>query len=98
MCEYVKSNMCQILHEQCPWMYICPKTGQWTPNQKMPADCKVKRSQQVPASYSKVEFEKDGYLYVNLGEMTVKVLNPFADIPLFVKCHANKDGTYKIQK
>lgn len=52
---------------------------------------------EIPDGYKKVEYERHGYLYVNLGDFVLKIENPFDVIPQFVKVIKTKTG-YKLKK
>ena len=52
---------------------------------------------EIPEGYNKVEYERHGYLYVDMGDGVVKIPNPFEDIPQFVKVSKTKTG-YKVKK
>ena len=52
---------------------------------------------EIPEGYNKVEYERHGYLYVDMGNEVIKILNPFGDIPQFVKVSKTKNG-YKVKK
>ncbi len=98
MCEYVDQNVCRITKEVCPWMYLCPQTGEWRANNYMPADCKVKRNVDIPTGYCRVREERKGWLYVDLGEQTIRVKNPFDHTPLYVRVRKLKSGEYKLRE
>lgn len=98
MCEYVKENMCLITNDVCPFMYYCDKRSAWMPNKNMPKSCKQKQAQEIPKGCYPVREERKGYLYVDVNNQTLKFLNPFENIPLYVKLTKSKDGTYRIKK
>lgn len=98
MCEYVDQNVCRITKEACPWMYLCPQTGTWRANNYMPTDCKVKRNVDIPAGYCRVREERKGWLYVDLGEQTIRVKNPFDHTPLYARVRKLKSGEYKLRE
>ena len=52
----------------------------------------------VPKGYYRVRFERRGYLYVDFGDKTVAIKNPFEDVPEFVKVSKLKNGTYRLKK
>lgn len=98
MCEYTNKNTCLLTHEVCPWRYLCPKTGEWKDNNYMPENCKVKQRFVVPDGYSRVVEERKGWLYVDLGDMMIRVKNPFDHTPLYVRVRKMKSGEYKLRE
>ena len=64
----------------------------------MPDDCKVKRDAVVPKGYKRVREERKGWLYIDLGEQTIRVKNPFDPTPLYVRVKQLKSGEYKIRE
>ena len=99
MCEYIIfENTCHLTNQQCPYMFYCNSEKRWKPNKIMPTKCKVKQNMEIPQGYNKVLFERRGYLYVDLGKEVKKILNPFNDIPSYVKVKKNKKGIYKLSK
>ena len=98
MCEYVKENQCLITKEVCPFVYWCDKIHSYKLSPSMPENCKIKSKLQIPKGYSKVRFERKGYLYVDVNDQTIQIKNPFDDIPLYVKVTKSKDGNWRIRK
>lgn len=98
MCEYVKENVCVIQNDICPFVYYCTKINGYKPLKSMPQNCKVKQNTDVPYGYKRAIMSRKGYLYIDMGDFTIKVANPFDDIPLFVKVTTNKNGEYKLKK
>lgn len=98
MCKYLQTNLCLLTKEQCPWVFFCNREQKWKPNRAMPSKCKVKENLEIPEGYCKVVFERHGYLYVNLGTEVKKILNPFNDVPLYVKVKKTKKGKYKLSQ
>ena len=98
MYEYVKGNQCLISKENCPFVYWCDKIHAYKPSSSMPENCKIKEKLQIPKGYSKVRFERKGYLYVDVNDQTIQIKNPFDDIPLYVKVTKSKDGNWRIRK
>ena len=82
----------------CPWRYRWPDTGTWRDNKDIPEDCKVKRDAAVPKGYKRVREERKGWLYIDLGEQTIRVKNPFDHTPLYVRVKQLKSGEYKIRE
>lgn len=99
MCEKLKVNMCLITNDRCPYTYYCNNEGQWKPSKSMPINCKIKRFSQTeaPEGFYCVREERKGYLYVDIGDTTYKLKNPFDYIPAYVKITKTKNG-YKIRK
>lgn len=97
MCKYVKDNICTIQNTVCPFMYFCEKQQIWKPNKYMPNPCKISLSYEVPNGYHRVIDSRKKYLYIDMGDYTISVENPFDDIPLYVKITKTKNG-YKLRK
>lgn len=100
MCEYVdlQNGQCSLTKSQCPFMYYCPKRNAWRNTCYMTSNCNVKRKAEAPKGYCRVRFERKGYLYVDLGEKTVAIKNPFEDVPDFVKVTKLKNGNYRLKR
>lgn len=98
MCEYADKNVCKVTNGICPWMYLCPEDGTWKPNNYMPSDCKVKRKAAIPAGYKRVVDCRSNWLYIDLGEHTIRVKNPFDHTPLYVRVKKLKSGEYRIRE
>lgn len=98
MCEYVKDDICEITASQCPYIYWCNKINGWKANTAMPSNCKIKLNIEVPKGYYRVREERKGYLYVDIDNQSIKIKNPFIDIPLYVKVSKTKNGEYRIKK
>lgn len=64
----------------------------WKPLKAMPDNCKVKEYEEMPEDCYKVRCERKGYLYIDLGERTIKVLNPFAEVPHYVHAIQTNEG------
>ena len=92
MCNYVVENLCKITNEICPYMYFCTKLQSYQPLKSMPAQCNIELNAEVPQGYYRVRDERKGYLYVDIGDFTYKIFNPFEDIPLYVKATKTKTG------
>lgn len=97
MCEYVIKNQCTLTNENCPFVYFCHKSNSWLPNKAMPKNCNVKLNAEVPIGYYRIREERKGYLYVDIDDHTYKILNPFKDVPLYVKATKTKNG-WKLKK
>lgn len=98
MCEYVKENICSITNKVCPFVYFCNKRQIWKPVQSFDGNCKVKKEAEVPAGYYRVRQVRKGFLYVDIGNITYKIKNPFEDVPLFVKATKLKNGSWRLRK
>ena len=98
MCEYVKDNICTISKEICPFVYFCNKAKTWRPLKSMSGNCKVKLQAEVPKGYYRVRQARKGYLYVDIDNVTHNILNPFDDVPLFVKATKLKNGSWRLRK
>lgn len=98
MCKYVKQNQCTITTNICPYMYFCYKKQCWLPLKSMPKLCKVQEKLEIPKGYYKVRMERKGYLYIDIDDQTYKILNPFDDVPLYVKVTRLKNGQFKLKK
>lgn len=42
--------------------------------------------------------ERKGYLYIDIKGHTYKILNPFEEVPLYVKVTKLKNGEWKLRK
>jgi len=98
MCKYVNKNICTISKEICPFVYYCNKVQDWKPLKSMPEKCNIIINAEVPKGYYRVRMERKGYLYIDIKGQTYKILNPFDDIPLYVKAVKLKSGKWKLRK
>ena len=100
MCIYADSELgnCKIQGDRCPYTYYCSKTGNFRATKYMPDDCKVKLNAEVPKGYYRVTMAHKGYLYVDLGSMTIKVKSPWEEAPEFVKAYQTKSGEWRVRK
>ena len=98
-CNYrYGGNKCKIINDVCPFVYYCGRIQAYKELERVMRGCKYMNSDiKIPNGYKKVEYERRGYLYINMGTEVIKVLNPFDDIPQFVKVSKTKSG-YKIKK
>lgn len=78
-------------------MFYCNKEQEWKPNKNMPLFCKVKQRAEIPEGYYKVIQSRKNFLYVDFNGRCIKALNPFEDIPLYVKIFQIGDK-WKIEK
>ena len=79
-------------------MYFCYKSNSWKPSKTMPLDCKIKQTAAIPKGYYYVRMERKGYLYIDIDGITYKILNPFDEIPLYVKATKLKNGRWRLKK
>lgn len=98
MCEYLRLNKCSISNDLCPFVYFCEKQHMWKENKNIPKDCKVKERVSIPEGFCKVKMERKGFLYVDLGDSTVKLVNPFENVPQYVKVRKYKNKWKIIEK
>ena len=96
-CIYRENNNCKKINNICPWVSWCAKINGWKERAGMEKYCKYLRSKEAPDGYCIVEFEKKGFLYVLIGDETLKIKNPFSFIPDYVKVYKSK-GVWKIKK
>lgn len=78
-------------HPICPHVRRCIEHHIWKPLAYM-ANCSIKS-----APTGNVQFERHGYLYVKVGDMVIKVENPYNYIPDNVELRKYK-GNYKVIK
>lgn len=97
MCKYCNKNWCTIINKQCPFVYFCNKSQEWKFLQNG-EKCKVKYNADIPKGYYRVRMERKGYLYVDINNITHKILNPFEDVPLYVKATKLKNGKWRLKK
>lgn len=97
MCKYRDGNHCKKTGDICPWSQWCGKINAYKERPGAEQYCKFLKKEETPDGYYKVEFERRGYLYINFKNDIIKVLNPFDDIPNFVKVRKFK-STYKLSK
>lgn len=97
-CSYrYDGNKCRAINDICPFVYYCGKIQAYKELERAKRGCKYMSQVEIPEGYKKVEHERHGYLYVNMGDEVIKILNPFKDIPQFVKVFKTKTG-YKVKK
>ena len=97
MCKNRNGNHCKITDNICPWAQWCGKINAYKERPGIEKYCKYLNSEPTPDGYYKVEFERHGYLYIIFQNETIKIQNPFTDIPKFVKVKKNKNS-YKLSK
>lgn len=97
MCKNRKDNLCLINNSRCPWSQWCGHLHVWKERSGAEKYCKLLKDEPVPQGFYKVEFERHGFLYIKYNNVTIKVLNPFDDVPKFVKVKKTKTS-YKLTK
>lgn len=87
MCEYANTNKCTITGDGCPYIYWCDKINNWRELKSKPKVCQIEARMPKPApnGYHRVLFSKHGDLYVEDGDHTTIVHNPYDYVPEFVK-------------
>lgn len=89
MCEYCEIGSyfglctCMKSHEVCPFMRRCNVEHKWLPIDSMDV-CTLRqpeRSIVLKNNEYKVRFEKDGDLYIEMGDYVIQKKNPYDDIP-----------------
>lgn len=98
MCEYTNENKCKITSEVCPYMYFCDRFKTWRASKYMPKECPVEARYQAPKGYNRVIQERNGYLYIAVDDKTIRLQNPFDNVPLYVKVYKQKNGQWKLRK
>ena len=63
----------------------------------MPQDCPQASKAEIPSGYYNVRMIKGDWLYVDLGDRTIKVKNTLSYAPKFVKL-IKRNGEYRIKK
>ena len=99
MCQYRKNNICSLSQSICPWAYWCGEIKSYKERDSYKRYCQNFKEEEtkVPDGYNKVEFERHGFLYIKFDGSTIKIKNPFDDIPKFVKVKKTKTS-YKLSK
>lgn len=98
MCNYLNKNICLITNSNCPFVYYCNKIKNWKILSSMPKKCKIQEKIEIPKGFYKVIMERKGYLYVEINGQTYKILNPFDNVPLYVKATKLKNGNWKLKQ
>ena len=97
-CKYrYEGNKCKAMNSECPFVYYCGRIQAYKELERAKLGCKYMNEVEIPEGYKKVEYERHGYLYVDMGNEVIKIPNPFEDIPQFVKVSKTKTG-YKVKK
>lgn len=96
-CSYRNGQICNFTKNNCPWVYWCGKIAAYKERDGSDKYCKYRKQEIIPSGYSKVEFEKRGYLYITIDNQTLKLPNPYDYIPKYVKLYQSK-GNWKIKK
>ena len=97
-CKYrYEGNQCKAMNSECPFVYYCGRIQAYKELERAKFGCKYMNEVEIPEGYKKVEYERHGYLYVDMGDEVIKIPNPFEDIPQFVKVSKTKTG-YKVKR
>lgn len=89
MCEYCEIGSyfgfctCIKSHETCPFMRRCNVEHKWLPIDSMDV-CRLRqpeRSMVLKNNEYKVRFEKEGDLYIEMGDYVIQKKNPYDYIP-----------------
>lgn len=96
-CIYREKNNCEVTKNICPWVMWCSKINNYKERAGVDKYCKYKNMSNIPDGYSKVAFEKKGFLYIDVENETIKIKNPYDYTPLYVKLFKSK-GEWKIRK
>ena len=97
-CKYrYEGNQCKAMNSECPFVYYCGRIQAYKELERAKFGCKYMNEVEIPEGCKKVEYERHGYLYVDMGNDVIKIPNPFEDIPQFVKVSKTKTG-YKVKR
>ena len=89
MCEYCEKGsyygfcVCVKSGDICPFMRRCNIEHEWLPIDLMDA-CSLRKPKEVielNKNEYKVRFEKDGYLYIEIGDVVIQKRNPYDHVP-----------------
>ena len=89
MCEYCEKGsyygfcVCIKNNEICPFMRRCNIEHEWLPIDSMNT-CSLREPKgviELNKNEYKVRFEKDGYLYIEMGDMVIQKRNPYDYVP-----------------
>lgn len=100
MCPHRNKNICDITNSNCPWSYWCGAISNYKERDSCKKYCKFLKEEeekQIPVGYYKVKFSRHGCLYIDFKGTTIKVKNPFEDVPKFVKVKKTKTS-FKLEK
>ena len=82
--DYLGMCSCTISSSQCPFMRRCSIERKWLPLDGMDV-CTLRESRKVEvmlgANEYKVQFERNGKLYIEYNDYVIKMRNPFDVIP-----------------
>lgn len=94
MCEYAKENKCSLTNDCCPYIYWCDKVNAWRELKSKPNVCQIaaRMPKSAPNGYCRVLFSKHGDLYIEQGDHTIMVKNPFDYVPNFVLVEQDDNG------
>lgn len=101
-CEYCKVGdfknlcFCKITKQPCGFVRRCTNERCWKPLDYI-SFCKIRKEGViVPNGKNKVKFELNGILYVEIGEFTYEIKNPYEYTPHFVEV-TKVEGFYYIK-
>ena len=89
MCEYCEKGsyygfcICIKSDDICPFMRRCNIEHEWLPIDLMDT-CSLRKPKEVielNKNEYKVRFEKDGYLYIEMGDIVIQKRNPYDYVP-----------------
>lgn len=93
MCEFIiNGNKCKIDNSICVFMIPCSKINGFKPTSTALTGCRKAEVARIPNGYSLVTMERKGILYIDTGEKTIQIKNPFNYIPKYVKVYKNKNN------
>ena len=92
-----EGNQCKAMNYEWPFVYYWGRIQAYKELERAKLGCKYMNEVEIPEGYKRVEYERHGYLYVDMGNEVIKIPNPFEDIPQFVKVSKTKTG-YKVKK
>ena len=97
-CKYrYEGNQCKAMNSECPFVYYCGRIQAYKELERAKFGCKYMNEVEIPEGYNKVEYERHGYSYVEMGNEVITIRDLFEDIPQFVKVSKTKNG-YKVKK
>lgn len=98
MCDFREQNKCKVNNGICPWVYYCDRVRAWKELSKAPKTCRLSEDAKIPNGFSKVVYERRGYLYIRTKNEMIKILNPYDYIPEYVKIYKSENDEWKIEK
>lgn len=76
----------------CHLVYFCKSKNSWKPIRDTQNNCLIRLRTSIPDGFNKVRFEKRGKLYVDIGNKTIMVDNPFDYVPDYVALRKVKNS------